>query len=268
MKSILNRAIHGILRLAHRSARISDTDRAAHLQRAVEVQKEINTWVGNAHYEKVSLGQNCNSSWYLKATGNKRASYPFDWMFTTPEIIEDMISDNFEALLDRDQLIPHGTDAGHQRYHEWLFGHRNPATSAQDHAFFQRCVSRWNDLMLSQRPVLFVTVVLNEFEKRQRWREGFTKQFLMPKNQGPKDFEPMMNRIRSANPNSRFLFIEQYTEQPFELSVTTKNEQFLWLKFCSIDKNTGVQYLHELDDELMRLIIAGLDRSPMKTEST
>jgi len=261
MKSILNKGIHELLKLTHRSVSVTDSERESYIQRAAEVQLEIKNWIGKTEYEKVGLGQNCNASWYLKATDNKLASYPFDWLFTTPEFIEDMLSDNFEALLNRSQLIPHGLDAGHKRYHEWLFGHRNPASSDSDLQFLKRCIDRWNALIQSQKPVVFVTVVLNEFEKRKRWRDGFNKDFDLPKNQVLADFNPMMDKLLAINPNCKFLFIEQYTEREFELLKLHQDERAFWLKFCSVDTNTGVQYLNSVDDEIMKVIYAGFNQT-------
>jgi hypothetical protein len=261
MKSILNKGIHEVLRMTHRSVSVTDSERKSYIARAFEIQNEIKSWVGKTNYEKIGLGQNCNASWYLKTTENKLASYPFDWVFTTPELIEDILSDNFKSFLDRTQHIPHGIDAGHERYHEWLFGHRNPANSITDYEFLKRCVDRWNELIESKKPIVFVTVVLNEFEKRKRWKEGFTKQFHMPKEQTLEDFKALMDKIHLLLPNSKFLFIEQYTEQPFNLSVTDKKEQSFWLKFSAIDKNTGVQYLNSVDDEIMKIIYAGLKQN-------
>lgn len=222
---------------------------------AEKIRSKIRDWAGDAEREKIGLGQNCNASWYLKATDNKRASYPFDWIFTTPEFILDMLNDDFEKLLDRKQLIPHGMDAGHEYYHEWLFGHRNPASSDGDYAFLERCVARWRELMQSQKPVMFVSVILNESDKRKRWKQGFTKKFKMPTNQRLKDFDAVMQKILSLNPNSKFLFIEQYTEEPFELSILEKTGSAFWLKFCAVDKNSGVQYLNEVDDEVMKTLL-------------
>jgi len=258
MKSFINKVIHEILKLAHKPVSCSDDEKTVYLKRAVEVQHEIKEWLGETEREKIGLGQNCNASWYLKATENKGASYPFDWIFTTPEFIQDMLSDNFETLLDKSQLIPHGLDAGHERYHDWLFGHRNPASSTADYEFIQRCVARWKELFQSQKPIVFVTVVLNESDKRKRWRDGFSKQFRMPTNQKLEDFKSMMNQISDINTNCKFLFIEQYTEETFELSVQAKTENAFWVKFSAIDKNSGVQYLNNLDDEVMKVVYEGL----------
>ncbi|TNF25157.1 MAG: hypothetical protein EP314_07050 [Bacteroidetes bacterium] len=255
MKSILNKGVHEILRLKHTPVACSAEERHSYMSRAEEIATDIRKWLGNTSRGKIGLGQNCNASWYLKVTGNKAASYPFDWIFTTPEIILDMLGDDFEALLNREMLIPHGLDAGHERYHETLFGHRNPASSIADHEYFVRCVTRWNELMHEQRPVLFVSVILYESDKRKRWKAGFTKDFQMPREQTLKDFTEVMRTISSLNPNCKFLFIEQYTTQPFGLEVIEKNEHAYWLRFDSIDENTGVQYLHEVDDTAMKTLL-------------
>lgn len=258
MKSLLNKGIHQLWKLVHKQVVCSDVEKLAFLERAKEVKSEISDWCGTTEHENIGLGQNCNASWYLKSTGIKRASYPFDWVFATPAIIMDILNDDFKAFLDKDQLIPHGMDAGHKRYHETMFGHRNPASSASDLQFLERCVARWKQLMHDRKPVVFITVVLNEFEKRKRWQDGFTKGFAMPKNQVLSDFEGMMQQIKDLNPNAKFLFIEQYTEKPFELSITEKSGSVLWIKFCSIDKNTGVQYINEVDDSVMKVLYEGL----------
>lgn len=258
MKSILNKAAHGILKLGHTPVECSTEERMAYLNQAEKIQSEIRNWVGDEEREKIGLGQNCNASWYLKSTGLKNASYPIDWIFSTPDIILDMLDDNFEQFLNHDQYIPHGLDAGHQRYHETFFGHRNPSNSASDHEFLKRCVVRWNELMQAKKPVVFVTIILNESEKRKRWREGFSKQFQMPTDQTLANYDLVIEKIQSLNPNCKFLFIEQYTERPFELSIVAKNENAFWLKFCAIDSNTGVQYLNEVDDDVMKTLIKGL----------
>lgn len=259
MKSLLNKAAHQFLKLTHSSTTCSKEERQSYLKRATEIQREIKDWVGSEKREKIGLGQNCNASWYLKATGLKEASYPFDWIFSTPDIVIDMLEDNFEQFLNREQYISHGLDAGHERYHETFFGHRNPANSLTDHEFLKRCVVRWNTLMRSKRPIVFLTVVLNESDKRKRWQEGFTKQFEMPTNQTLKEYGSVMEEIHKLNPNCKFLFVEQYTEVPFELAAIEKTEHTFWLRFSAIDSNTGVQYLHDVDDEVMKTVVNGLN---------
>lgn len=258
MKSLINKGVHKLMKLVHKSISYTENERIRYLKRAREVNSEISSWVGDEDFEMIGLGQNCNASWYIKESGNKKTSYPLDWIFTTPEIILDMLDDDFESFTRKDLLIPHGIDAGHKRYHETLFGHRNPASRESDRQYLLRCVDRWRAKMKSQSPVLFLTIVLNESDKRKRWKKGFTKEFKMPTEQNLSDFENLMQRLLLVNPNAKFLFIEQQTEDDFQLSIESKTELALWLNFTSLDKNTGVQYLHEVDDEVMKTILNDL----------
>lgn len=261
MKSLINKGIHKLLRLAHTPAPCSDEERIAYLNQANEVNGKIKDWLGDEVVEIIGLGQNCNASWYIKASGNKKSSYPFDWIFTTPEIILDMLADDFGSFTEKEMLIPHGMDAGHKRYHETLFGHRNPASKESDRQYLLRCLERWRTKMKTQHPVLFLTIVLNESDKRKRWKKGFTKDFAMPTEQTIEDFYPLMDRLLALNPNAKFLFIEQHTEGNFHLSIETQTSKARWLNFTSIDKNTGVQYIHEVDDDVMKTLLTGLSEN-------
>ena len=68
----------------------------------------------------------------------------------------------------------------------------------------------------------------------------------------------MMNRISAITTNCKFLYIEQHTEEPSELITQAKTENAFWLKFSAIDKNTDVQYLNAVDDEVMKTMLKGL----------
>lgn len=258
MKSLINKGVHKLMKLVHKPVSCSEDERIQYCNRAREVNSEIKNWVNIESVEMIGLGQNCNASWYIKESGNKKASYPFDWVFTTPEIILDMLNDDFSSFTQKDLLIPHGMDAGHKRYHETLFGHRNPASKESDRQYLFRCIDRWKALMKSQTPILFLTIVLNESDKRKRWKEGFTKEFEMPNEQVLSDFDEMMDSILAIKPNCKFLFIEQLTESDFHLSVENKTENSLWLHFSALDKNTGVQYIHEVDNEVMKTMLTNL----------
>ena len=67
-----------------------------------------------------------------------------------------------------------------------------------------------------------------------------------------------MTKLKSINPNCKFLFVEQKTQEQFDLSVQNKTEDAIWLNFSAIDKNTGVQYMHEVDDTVMKAVLANL----------
>ena len=60
-----------------------------------------------------SLGTVCLSSRMLKDTGLKRESYPFDWTFSKPNIIERILEDDFGQFLHRDLLVGNGSNQWH-----------------------------------------------------------------------------------------------------------------------------------------------------------
>jgi len=260
-KQFLGNIIHLITKLITKGIVVSSNEAKQFLAKSLEVKLQIENWAGKDAFEVISLGQNCNSSWYIKAAGVKRASFPFDWIYTTAPIISDILKDDFKNLLDRKFIIPHGMDAGHELYHETLFGHRNPVKSDSDYAYYERCVERWREKMRQQAPIVFVTIVLNEPEKRPRFKKGFTKQIPFLGNQSFSDFEGMMNTILDSNPNCKFLFIEQYTEFPFHLEVEHQTKNALWVRFDAIGRNTGVRYVSEIDEAVILNLFSGLDYS-------
>ena len=107
------------------------------------LKNEISEWKEQQKYTLVSLGQNCNSSWYLKETGNKEASYPFDWIFSSQKIVVDAINDRFESFIDKRNIISLWEKAGNKIYHSSLFNHRNPVKSEEDYSYYKRVIERF-----------------------------------------------------------------------------------------------------------------------------
>lgn len=144
----------------------SNTEHIDFILKAVKVSLKIKEIIGNVDIEKVSLGENCNASWYLKEVNSKKASYPFDWIFSSPKIILDCLKTDFSYFLDSDLIIAKGDKAAHTKYHDNLFNHKNPVSNPEAFNYYERTVSRFLKLLNSKRPILFVCVVLNENEKR------------------------------------------------------------------------------------------------------
>lgn len=228
------------------------------LLRCDEVCVELKAWAEGGFDEAVSLGQNCSSSWYIKECGLKKASYPFDWLATNARVLGHVLGDDFSTLLDRGQMVSLLTEGGHSFYHTRMIGHRNPARNEADFKYYVRCADRWRALMSSRQPVVFVTVVLNEYKKRPRVSRWFTEPFKLPEVQTIDDYRPVVELIGAQNPNARFLFIEQYTQGPFELAIKHQTEQQVWLKMASQGASSGVMYLDPTDDLIMRNVLGAL----------
>lgn len=258
MKDLVNTIWHKVARKVQKRVSYSEQEKQGARAKAEEVRTVISNWK-QLDSTAIGMGQNCCTAWYLKVSDNKKASYAFDWVVTSPEIIIDVLDDDFRRFLDRSQIISKTYRAGHKYYHDIMFGHRNPALSKEDYAYFQRCVKRWKELMEAKKPIVFVTMVLNEIEKRKDVLNGFNGNIPAPRNQSLKDFETVIARLKQENSNCQFLFIEQYTEADFELEINHQSAETLWIKSSVKGSNTGVQYLNELDNEIITTVFRGLN---------
>lgn len=247
--------VHALLKrrwgAVHRTG--ADVDEV-HAATAV-LKDHLFAWAAEDGAVPVSLGQNCSTAWSIKAVGAKEASYPFDWLAVSPALLEHVLDDDFRTFLDRRRMIPLWTDGGHRDYHRSLFGHRDPRTFARHHAYYVRCVQRFNALLATDRPILFITTVVNEHGKRRRLAGGFRPAFRLPEVQTPADHRGAMDRLVARHARSRFLFIEQYTERPFRLELAHADARMAWVRFDAPGRSTGARYLDPLDDAVMRALL-------------
>lgn len=220
----------------------------------------INKWLGSECYEKISLGQNCNTSWYLKETGNKDLSYPFDWIFSSQEIVTDSIKDGFQSFLNKDFIFSkNDTKAGHLKYHYNLFNHKNPILDNNNYLYYSRCVSRFLDVLnSSEKSVLFVCTVIQEPNKRPDWSKGFKYDFPLPLNQNVKYFLPMITFLKSFKSNVKVIFISQYTNSSLNVELVDYSSDFIWIDFYSRGSNSGVKYLDNVDDSIVKILYNGM----------
>ncbi|MDX1365654.1 MAG: DUF1796 family putative cysteine peptidase [Arenibacter latericius] len=233
---------------------------AEQILKATEISNTISGWLSDHYYEKVSIGENCNSSWYLKETGNKNASYPYDWIFSSGEILTHTIRDDFKSFLNKDLIFHRKKNkAGHSLYHSNLFNHRDPLNSDKDYSYYERSATRFLNLLKNtDNYILFVCTVIQEKEKRLDWANGFDRDFELPTNQGLDSFTETMELIQSINKNVKFIFINQITEGKFNLEIDTMTSDVLWINFSSEGANSGVKYRNALDDLIMKIIYKGM----------
>lgn len=223
------------------------------------------SWLGDlpaAETEFVSLGQNCSSAWYLKQAGLKRASYPFDWLFSSPQIVADCLDHGFASFLDPALVRPKPGDAnaaGHALYHASLFNHRNPLRSAEDQAYYRRACERFDTLLASRRPVVFVVTLVNEPDKRRGWAAGFGGAFPMPVQQDLGTLQPLFDAVRRRHAEARFVVVDPYTNQP-ERGVVCRSvgNHTALLRFDAGGDSTGVYFSDARDDQACRAVFAGL----------
>jgi hypothetical protein len=110
-----------------------------------------------------SLGPLCHSSELLKVAELKKCSYPFDWIFSSYDMVIHCIEDNFKIFMDKSYYIDIKSDkCGHKYYHEELFNHRNPLRVETDYAYYERCISRFQNLLrCKDQHKLFLLINVN-----------------------------------------------------------------------------------------------------------
>lgn len=120
----------------------------------------------------VGLGTHCYPAWLLQDMHLRRYSSPFDWLFSSPRLVEHCLQDDCATLLDRVHHESHGPhqQARHSFYHQGfgteaaphgyvpLFFHHNPATD-DGHARLVRVVERFRRLLDSADDKLFLMVI-------------------------------------------------------------------------------------------------------------
>ncbi|HMQ74730.1 MAG TPA: DUF1796 family putative cysteine peptidase [Flavobacteriales bacterium] len=257
MKAWIDDLAHALLRRVRGPVRRSVAEVDAVNAATAALREQLFAWAEVAPSVAVSLGQNCSTAWTIKAVGAKQASYPFDWLAVSPALLEHVLDDGFRTFLDRRRMIPLLTDGGHRDYHRSLFGHRDPRSFDRHHAYYVRCVDRFNGVLATDEPILFVTTVVNEPAKRRRLAGGFRPAFRLPERQTPAHFQGVMDRLVARHPRSRFLFIEQYTERPFHLELTHRDARMAWVRHDAQGVSTGARYLDPLDDHVMRALLLG-----------
>ena len=227
---------------------------------ASKISNVISAWLTGNSYEIVSFGENCNSSWYIKESGNKKASYPFDWIFSSPEVIIHTLKDEFELFLNKDNIFPVGKKrAGHSHYHSRMFNHRNPLENDANHEYYKRAAIRLDNLLKDQKNTVFVITVINEPEKRKDWSQGFDKAMKLPENQSLDSFKILIDYVKDINPNSKFLFINQFTEKTLSINLAFNDDSIMWIDFTSAGANSGVKYSNKIDDTVAKIIYSGLN---------
>mmetsp|Transcript_8294 Transcript_8294/g.20970 ORF Transcript_8294/g.20970 Transcript_8294/m.20970 type:complete len:417 (+) Transcript_8294:61-1311(+) len=107
----------------------------------------------------LSLGSRCLVSRLLQDAGMRRYAGPFDWVYSSAEMVRHCLNDDFTAFLDRSDIIAAGKKFGHRRYGPMLkrgiiFPHHEPR--GRDREFFMRTVARFRNILASSERKLFV----------------------------------------------------------------------------------------------------------------
>jgi hypothetical protein len=189
-----------------------------------------------------SLGEMCLSATLLKNNGLKDASYPFDWIFSSVEMVKHCIEDDFKTFLDKSYYqTSDDHSCNHLFYHNMIehetvgkvtFNHHNPLIKEEDYAYFKRCIDRFKNLLASSEEKTFVLC-----EKLQP--ADFTN--------GLKEALEFVDFLEKHTSNYKLIVIYLHlkNEQSHQL-INGKNLKFL--VFNSKSELTGITFANEEDD--------------------
>ena len=129
----------------------------------------------------ISLGCRCSQASVYRLLGQRRYAGPFDWVFSSPQVVIHCLQDDFNSFLDRSQLYQNGSsfDAiglkpgsaprerkliGHKVYSSLtagvgrgtIFNHRDPLHNEEDYLYTCRSVERFRLALASSERKVFV----------------------------------------------------------------------------------------------------------------
>lgn len=188
-----------------------------------------------------SLGPHCHSSYLLKMNNLKKASYPFDWIFTNHSIVRQILDNKFSDFIDKDYLINLGNKCGHKKYHDSMFWHHNPLTNNEHYDYFNRCISRFREMMTSEEEKLLVYLVKDVAEINE----------LTFKN----DMIVLNETLKKHTTNFTLLSIVVFPnkEKNNYTFNSIDNIDFLYIDTLSV--SNGIQFVNPIDNKYLSIIL-------------
>lgn len=111
----------------------------------------------------ISLGSSCHTAFFMKENKLKFYSLPFDWIFSGPMIVKNIIDDDFINFLDATKYTSFNNDpnrCGHTDYGKRFFNHKNPMNE-HDYQYYVRTVERFKIILATTGVKLFIITNIN-----------------------------------------------------------------------------------------------------------
>lgn len=188
----------------------------------------------------IPFGNQCISAFYLKENNLKLLSYPFDWIFCNPSIINDMIDDNFKKFLDKDNYVIKDSTSEKNKHSIYLpdlylFNHRNPIKD-DDYLYFLRCIERFYNVLKKKETKLFLITILNNEIKNEL-----------------ENICILHNKLSNITENYELLCIfQQKSDSGIQSKEVYINENLTIIQLCTIDESDGVIFLNDDDSKLYK----------------
>ena len=189
-----------------------------------------------------SLGPHCHSSYLLKSNNLKKASYPFDWIFTNHNIIKEILEDKFEKFLNKEYYIDIGLNkCGHQIYHSTMFWHHNPLKNVENYNYFVRCVNRFKDMLLSEEEKLFIYLVKDVKEINEHTFKN--------------DMMILNETLKNHTTNFRLLSIVVFPNKEKQNYTFNSIENIDFIYIDTLSVSNGILFTNPTDNKYISIIL-------------
>jgi hypothetical protein len=181
----------------------------------------------------IPLGSQCFSAFFLKKYNLKYTSYPFDWIFSNPYIILDMLNDNFEKFLNKNYYVFKNENDEKNKHSIYLtdlymFNHRNPIKD-EDYLYYLRCINRFYKVLQKKEKKLFIMTLLNNEIKNELDNIILLK-----------------SKFDTMTTNSEFVFIFQKTAG-YQSKDVYIHENIIIIQINTISDSDGIIFTNEND---------------------
>lgn len=197
----------------------------------------------------ISLGSLCHSAFFLKRNSWKRASYPFDWVFSNLSVVLHCIQDDFKVFLDKQyyNLLPiENKQQGHAYYFSGgltMFNHHNPLIE-EDYQYFVRCVERFRKVLSQHDERKLFVMMFNPFSNPSYLTEDM-KNYVLFFNE----------KLQQHCQNYTLLCVVQNVGNTYQQHTFTSCENVDFLELTTFTSSTGTEFVNELDNVYLDIII-------------
>lgn len=190
-----------------------------------------------------SLGSLCHSAFLLKRNNLKVESFPFDWIFSDPDMVIQCVVNEFNIFLDKSYYtITSEIQRGHVLYGSNIFFHHNPLKNEDDYNYYLRCVDRFNILLKKTEPKLFVMIFINNDHGSRL--EKFKNSII--------EFN---NKFKKYTENYNLLVIIQFPTTDNNHHSFTYIDNIHFLDLYTSSNSNGILFLKKNDNQYLDNII-------------
>ena len=187
-----------------------------------------------------SLGTLCNTASCIKQMQMKKCSFPFDWIFSNPNMIIDCIDNDFKIFLDRNFHIPHEIlpnskkGSGHKVYGGKMFNHHY-ILEDNTYRYFVRCVNRFRILTKKKENKLFIISFVNK-------REKISKEL---KN----NIINLYKKLESITTNFNLLVVYHRIDHNMRSEIVELNENFKIIEIFTRAESDGNRIKNKVENQ-------------------